>query len=468
MVLRGMELGLLTDLYELTMAQCYFQNDMTGHATFSLSVRNAPLDRGYMVCAGLEDVLQYLEEWHFSDSDIAHLKASGIFHQDFLDFLPQVRFTGDVWAIPEGRVFFPEEPILEVSGPIMEAQAVETFILNQVNLQSLIATKAARCVSAAQGRVVSDFSLRRTHGVDAGMKVARSSYIGGAASTSNVLAGKIYGIPPSGTMAHSFVTSFPSELEAFRAYGRSFANRSIFLIDTYDTIAGAHQAVVAGKEMEEQGDRLFGVRLDSGNFDALSRAVRVILDDAGLEYVRIVASGGLDEHDIGRLTNDGAPIDIFGVGTRMGVSADAPASDMAYKMVTYSSNPVMKLSEGKVSLPAEKQVYRGRNAMGLLSGDIIARRDESLADDEPFFEPLLEPLLEKVMEGGRMVGAQPTLQQMRERLEGDLSSLGDDYKALQRPAAYPVHLSRALEQLRQSTEQELRAKAGALAHEGQR
>ena len=227
------------------------------------------------------------------------------------------------------------------------------------------------------------------------MKVARCSYIGGAVSTSNVLAGKVYGITPAGTMAHSFVTSFRSELEAFRAYGRSFPNRSIFLIDTYDTIAGAHQAVVAAKEMEERGDRLFGVRLDSGNFDSLSRAVRVILDEAGLEYVKIVISGGLDEHDVARLTSDGAPIDIFGVGTRMGVSADAPTADMAYKMVSYCGNPVMKLSEGKVSVPAEKQVYRVRDASGGLSHDVIAGRDEAGLDGEP--------LLEKVMEGGRMI-----------------------------------------------------------------
>ena len=460
MVLRGAELGLLTDLYELTMAQCYFQNGMSGRATFSLHVRTAPPDRGYMVCAGLEEVLRYLEEWSFSESDIEYLRSSGIFHQDFLDYLPQVGFTGDVWAISEGRIFFPGEPILEVTGPVMEAQAVETFIINQVHLQSLIATKASRCVSAAQGRVVSDFSLRRTHGVDAGMKVARCSYIGGAVSTSNVLAGKIYGIPPAGTMAHSFVTSFPTEIEAFRAYGRSFPNRSIFLVDTYDTIAGAHQAVVAAKEMEERGDRLFGVRLDSGNFDSLSRAVRAILDDAGLDYVKIVASGGLDEHDVARLSSAGAPIDIFGVGTRMGVSADAPTADMAYKMVSYCGNPVMKLSEGKVSLPAEKQVFRIKDSSGQMTEDIIAGRDEQGLTGEP--------LLEKVMEGGRIVGSQPTLQQMRERLESDLSSLDGHHKALKSPRIYPVRLSPALERLRQDTEQDLRAKTGALAHEGQR
>ena len=373
-MLKGGELGLLTDLYELTMAQCYFENGMAGRATFSLHVRTAPPDRGYMVCAGLEDVLGYLEEWGFSEGDVEYLRGLGIFHEGFLDSLPDLRFTGDVWAVPEGRVFFPEEPVIEVTGPVMEAQAVETFIINQVHLQSLIATKASRCVWAAQGRAVSDFSLRRTHGVDAGMKVARCSYIGGAVSTSNVLAGKVYGIQPAGTMAHSFVTSFPTEIEAFRAYGRSFPNRSIFLVDTYDTIGGAHQAVTVAREMEERGDRLFGVRLDSGNFDALSRAVRGILDDAGLGYVKIVASGGLDEHDVGRLASAGAPIDIFGVGTRMGVSADAPTADMAYKMVSYCGNPVMKLSEGKASLPSEKQVYRMRDGAGRMTGDVIAER----------------------------------------------------------------------------------------------
>ena len=456
MSLRNEELGLLTDLYELTMAQCYFQNGMAGQATFSLHVRTPPPHRGYMVCAGLEDVLGYLEQWRFSDSDVEHLRASGIFQQDFLDFLPQARFTGDVWAMPEGTLFFPDEPVLEVTGPVLEAQAVETFILNQVHLQSMIATKAARCVEAARGKAVSDFSLRRTHGVDAGMKVARSSYVGGALSTSNVLAGKVYGIPPSGTMAHSFVTSFPHEMDAFRAYGRSFPSRSIFLIDTYDTIAGVRHAAMVAKEMEARGDRLFGVRLDSGDFDSLSRQVRVILDDAGLDYVKIVASGGLDEYSVAQLSD--APIDIFGIGTRLGVSEDAPSIDMAYKMVAHCGQPVMKLSEGKVSLPGEKQVFRLRDGAGNMTEDVIAKRDEPWVAGEP--------LLEKVMEGGRKTGPQPSLQQIRGRLEADLARLHPSHKALREPASYPVSLSPDLRRMRQDTEAELRAKTGSVAHEG--
>ena len=453
------DLGLLTDLYELTMAQSYFQNGMYAPASFSLHIRNYPPDRGYLVVAGLEDVLSYLREWQFSGEAIEYLHSTKIFHPDFLEFLPTLRFTGDVWAIPEGRLFFANEPILEVTAPVIEAQAVETLILNQVHFQSLIATKAARCVWAARGREVTDFSLRRTHGTDAGMKVARSSYIGGVVSTSNVLAGKVYGIPPSGTMAHSFVTSFQREEDAFRAYGRSFPQRSIFLIDTYDTAAGARQAVPVAKEMEAAGNRLFAVRLDSGDFAVLSRQVRSILDEAGLDYVKIVASGGLDEHDVVRLTDCGAPIDIFGVGTKLGVSADAPFSDMAYKMVRFDGRSVMKLSEEKVSLPGDKQVYRMHDSRGMYSYDVIALRDEQGIKGEP--------LLEQVMEEGQMIRATPTLKQLRQHLEDDLSHLDETYKTLRAPPTYPVALSPGLKLLSQEMERELRTKSENLNREEQ-
>ena len=285
------ESGLVTDLYELTMAQSYFQHGMSAPATFSLFIRTYPTNRSYFVSAGLEDVLNYLEEWHFPEESINYLRSTRIFSSGFLDYLSGLRFTGDVWAVPEGRLFFADEPVLEVTAPVIEAQAVETFIINQMNLQSLIASKAARCVWAAKGRSLADFSLRRTHGTDAGIKAARASYIAGFQSTSNVLAGKIYGIPLSGTMAHSYVSSHESEIDAFRNFVRSFPERSILLIDTYDTIAGARNAAQIGKGMEALGQRLQGVRLDSGDFDSLSRQVRIILDRAGLEYTRIVASG---------------------------------------------------------------------------------------------------------------------------------------------------------------------------------
>ena len=445
--LKGEELSLLTDLYQLTMAQSYFQSGNLASATFSLYVRSYPPDRGYLVAAGLEGILSYLQDWEFSAESIDYLRGTSMFHSDFLDFLGGLHFTGDAWAMPEGSIFFTEEPILEVTAPIVQAQAVETFILNQMHFQSLIATKATRCVEAAQGREVTDFALRRTHGTDAGMKVARSSYIGGFHSTSNVLAGKLYGIPTSGTMAHSFVTAFQEEEDSFRAYGNSFPQRSVFLIDTYDTIGGAHRAVNVAQEMEARGDRLVAVRLDSGDFASLSRRVRDILDEAGLGYVKIVASGGLDEHDIDRLVEAGAPIDIFGVGTKMGVSADAPYSDMAYKMVCYDGRPVMKLSRDKVSLPGEKQVHRMGDGHGKHTGDVIALRGETVPEGEP--------VLHKVMEGGKALGPSPSLDQIRQRLTQGLDCLDAKYRSLRNASRYPVSLSPALEKLSKGMERDL-------------
>jgi nicotinate phosphoribosyltransferase len=272
------EPGLLTDLYELTMAQAYFRQERFAPATFSLFIRNYPPNRSYFVAAGLADVLSYLEGWHFPQESIDYLHSTGIFSGDFLDYLLGLKFTGDVWAIPEGRLFFAGEPVIEVTGPIIEAQIVETYIINQMNLQTLLATKAARCAWAAGDRSLVDFSFRRTQGIDAGLKMARSSYIAGFGATSNVLAGKVYGIPVSGTMAHSLITSYEHEIDAFRAFAQTFPDRSILLIDTYDTISGARKAALVGKEMEAMGRRLQGVRLDSGDFAALSKEVRGILD----------------------------------------------------------------------------------------------------------------------------------------------------------------------------------------------
>ena len=350
----GTDLSLVTDMYELTMAQSYLEQGMAAPATFSLYIRAYPPNRSYFVAAGLEDVLSYLQELRFSPQSLDYLQGTRLFSNQFLDYLQGFRFTGEVYAIPEGRLFFVDEPVLEVSAPIIESQIVETFIINQVNFQSLIATKAARCWWAAQGRDMVDFSLRRTHGTDAGLKVARASYLTGFSATSNMQAGQVYGIPTSGTMAHSYITSFPQEVDAFRAFARSFPDRSVLLIDTYDTVAAAHKAVQVAKELEAQGHRLRGVRLDSGDIAVLSREVRRIFREAGVEYIRIVASGGLDEFEIAELLEQGAEVDGFGVGTRMGVSADAPWFDIAYKLVKYDGRPVLKLSPGKASLPDEK------------------------------------------------------------------------------------------------------------------
>ncbi|MCE2404506.1 MAG: nicotinate phosphoribosyltransferase [Dehalococcoidia bacterium] len=452
------EPGLVTDLYELTMAQTYFQHGMSSRATFSLFIRSYPPNRGYFVAAGLEDVLRYLEEWRFPEESIDYLVSTRMFHGDFLEYLSGVRFTGDVWAMPEGRVFFSDEPVLEVSGPVVEAQAVESYVINQVNLQTMMATKASRCVRAGQGRPIVDFSLRRTQGVDAAMKVARCSYIAGFQATSNVMAGKAYGMPLAGTMAHSFVSSYEHEVDAFRAYAESFPDRAILLIDTYDTVAGARNAALVGNEMKARGRALDGVRLDSGDLESLSREVRAVLDDAELPDVRIVASGGLDELDVDNLVGRGAPIDAFGVGTKMGVSADAPWTDMAYKLVQYGCRPVLKLSTGKVSVPGEKQVFRLRDAAGSLAGDVIALRDE----DEPSagaegLPP--EPLLRKVMQGGRTMEEAPGLDEARELLCRDLEALDDGVMALRDPAVYPVHLSPRLDRLRVDMEVSLAAES---------
>lgn len=436
---RGGGLALLTDLYQLTMAQAYWHHRVDGRATFSLFVRRLPEERGYLVAAGLEDVLRYLEGLRFTSGDLEYLESTGIFDPAFLEYLATVRFTGEVWAVPEGRIVFAQEPLLEVTGPILEAQLAETYIINQVQLQTLIATKAARCVWAAKGRGVVDFSLRRTHGTDAGLKVARCSYLAGFDGTSNVLAGKVYGIPIAGTMAHSFVMAFPSELEAFRAFAQSFPERCVLLIDTYDTVEGARVAAQVAREMEAHGSRLRGVRIDSGDLLELSRQVRRVLDEAGLDYVRIVASGGLDEYQIEELTEAGAPIDSFGVGTRMGVSADAPWLDMAYKLVSYEGRPALKLSQGKASLPGEKQVYRFYDDEGLIREDVLALRDEHV--------PGGEPLLQKVMEGGRVLGQYPSLEELRQRFRDEFRRLPEAYKALRPSASYPVRESAALEEL---------------------
>lgn len=435
--------ALFTDLYELTMAQGYFREGMSSEASFSLFVRPSRVRRSFLVSAGLEDVLRYLHGFRFTPFAIDYLHSTGTFAADFLDFLGTLRFTGRVRAIPEGRLYFHHEPVLEVTAPIIEAQIIETLVINQVNLQSLIATKAARCTWAARGRALVDFSLRRAHGTDAGMKAARSSHIAGFASTSNVLAGRAYGLPIAGTMAHSFVTSFEREINAFRAYAESFPDDTVLLIDTYDTIAAAHKAATVGREMEAHGHRLRAVRLDSGDLLKLSLEVRRILDDAGLQYVRILASGGLDEYSVDSLVQGGAAIDAFGIGTRMAVSGDAPWLDAAYKLVRYAGRPVRKLSEGKESLPGEKQVFRLRDSNGRLRGDVLA-----LAEEAPP-APDAEPLLQTVMERGEPTSEAPPLSVLRERFREEFAALDDRHKRLRRPTRYPVRLSRGLQRLRQ-------------------
>lgn len=433
---------LLTDLYELTMAQAYWDHKLFAPATFSLFARRLPAQRSYLVAAGLEDVLVYLEGLLFSDGALAYLESTGIFTDGFLEYLGGLRFSGDVWAMAEGRVCFADEPLVEVTARVIEAQMAETYIINQINLQTTIATKAARCVEAARGRTLVDFSLRRTQGIDAGLKVARASYIAGFQATSNVRAGELYGIPISGTTAHSFVTAYEHEIDSFRAFAESFPERCILLIDTYDTIEGARNAVQVAKEMEARGESLQGVRLDSGDLLTLSRRVRQVLDDEGLDGVQIVASGGLDEYEIDDLLAEGAPIDAFGVGTKMGVSADAPYLDAAYKMVAYDGRPVLKLSTGKLSLPGAKQAYRQLDGDGMMERDVLARREESEEG---------EPLLQCVMREGRRTGPAVPLEESRERCAEERRRLPAKYRQIRETAEYPVELSAGLATLLEDT-----------------
>jgi len=373
-----LSLGLFTDFYELTMAQAYWQSGQTASATFSLFFRKYPPDRAYFVLVGLADVLDYLEGFRFSPEDLEYLDSLSRFDQDFLNYLRQVRFTGSVRAMPEGSIFFINEPVIEVAGPVIEAQLVETFLVNQINLQTILATKASRVVHAARGRQLVDFAARRTHGVEAANKLARVSYLAGFDSTSNTLAGALHGIPVSGTMAHSYVTSFESEIASFRHFAGSFADTSTFLVDTYDTLEGTRKAAVVALEMREQGHPLRAIRLDSGDMLDLARKARVILDEAGLREVQIFASGGLDEFEVDELLRAGAPIDAFGVGTKVGVSADAPWTDCAYKLVEYAGRPVLKLSTKKQTLPGPKQVFRYRDPAGTyLRGICLARPIQS-------------------------------------------------------------------------------------------
>jgi nicotinate phosphoribosyltransferase len=438
-----MPTALLTDLYELNMAAIYLRRGMVGQATFSLFVRNLPPNRGFLVAAGLADCLTYLERFRFEPDELEHCRQELGFDSDVVAAFAELRFTGDVWAVPEGRLVFAGEPLLEVTAPLPEAQLAETYLLNQITFQTTLASKAARCVIAAGGLDVVDFAFRRTQGIEAAMAVARCSAMVGFAATSNVEAARRFGLVAAGTMAHSFIEAFPSEAEAFRAFAQDFPGRTTFLVDTYDTIAGVRTAVEVIKELGLTGQ--LAIRLDSGDLARLAAEARRLLDDAGLSEVRIFASGGLDEFAVDELVSAGAPIDAFGVGTRMGVSADAPYLDSAYKLVEYDGRPVMKLSSGKVTAPARKQVFRGPG----MGSDVIGLRDEPPTSGS-------EPLLQPVMQAGRRLGAEPMdMATARVRFEADLSQLPAEARDLRDPVAPTARLSPALLSLRERAEERL-------------
>ena len=446
-------LALSTDLYELTMAAGYFaegHHDRT--ATFDLSVRSLPHNRGFLLVAGLEQALAYLRDLRFTPAALEYLERTGHFHREFLDDLAAFRFNGDIDAIPEGTVAFPPAPLLRVTAPIIEAQIVETFLLTTLTFQTMIATKAARIVLAADGRDIVDFSARRDHGPQAGLLAARAAFIGGCVGTSNVLAGERFGIPTYGTMAHSFVMFHADEEEAFAAFSDSYPGDPTLLIDTYDTIEGAHKAVHVAKQLASQGRRLAAVRLDSGNLVALSRAVRRILDGAGLVDTRIFASGGLDEYEIARLLAAGAQLDAFGVGTELGTSGDAPSLDSTYKLVACRDRsgaevPVIKLSSGKATLPGRKQVWRYHEG-GRFIGDVIGLKSET--PHPPGHAPgaaLVEALLHPVMRRGEAVEPLPSLEELQQRARDQLDALSPGVKKSNEPTEYATELTETLQDL---------------------
>ncbi|MFY2556798.1 nicotinate phosphoribosyltransferase [Corallococcus terminator] len=419
------EAALLTDLYQLTMTEAYLAEGQWDEAVFSLFVRGLPARRNYLLAAGLEDVLDTLEQLRFRAEDLEWLASQGRFSDRLLGWLERFRFSGDVDAMPEGTPVFGQEPLLEVRAPLPEAQLVETYLLNQVHLQTLAASKASRVVTAAAGRPVMEFGLRRIHGTDAGLKVARATYLAGVESTSNVLAGRRYGIPLSGTMAHSYVQSHDDELEAFRAFTRVYPDATL-LVDTYDTLRGVQHVIRLARELGEDF-RVRALRLDSGDLLALSLAARELLDEAGLERVRLVGSGGLDEDSVAKLLARGAPLDGFGVGTAMGVSADAPSLDMAYKLVEYAGKGRMKLSSGKALLPGAKQVYR-QEEDGVARRDLLVRRGDVASG-----RPLLRPVMRA---GQRLPDASPSLEEIRQHARRELSRLPAEVRALE-PARPP-------------------------------
>lgn len=437
-----MGVALLTDLYELTMASSYFRQNMTAPATFSLFVRRLPPTRGFIVAAGLEECLEFLEALRFDDEDLAYLASQG-FGDDTLDAFASLRFTGDVWAIPEGRLVLADEPLLEVTAPMPEAQLVETFLLNKLSLHSAIASKAARCVIAAQGRFeLVDFGMRRTQGLEAAMAVARVSAMVGFDATSNVEAARHFGLNASGTMAHSYVEAFPNELEAFRAFAGDLPERTTFLVDTYDTLTGVAHAIEVIRELG-LGNHI-GIRLDSGDLSTLAHEARRLLDTSGLSEVRIVVSGSLDEHRIARLVSDGAPVDVAGVGTRMAVSADAPYLDTAYKLVAYDGRPVAKLSTDKATYPGEKQVFRTAGFR-----DVLGMRQERPPAGST-------PILEQVMENGRRLRPPETLEVQRVRFQTDCADLPTSAMELVDPVAPSAEVSVALATLTERVRNEIR------------
>ncbi|MGA9032883.1 MAG: nicotinate phosphoribosyltransferase [Sulfuricaulis sp.] len=429
---------LLTDLYQLTMLQAYFAQGMNDIAVFEFFVRRLPRNRNFLMAAGLEQVLQFLENLRFTGKELEWVRNSGRFRRDFPDQLAKLRFTGDVHAMPEGTLFFADEPILRVTAPIAEAQLVESRIINLLHFQTLVTSKAARVVLTAPGKLLVDFGMRRAHGAEAALFAARASYIAGFDGTSNVLAGAEFGIPTYGTMAHSFIETHDSEALAFEHFARAQPENVTLLIDTYDTEAAAHKVAQLAPRLKKMGITIKAIRIDSGDLALHAHNVRRILDDAGLKEIGIFSSGSLDEHALRSLLSRGAPIDGFGVGTNMDTSADAPFLDCAYKLQEYAGRARRKRSEGKATWPGRKQVYRAFDASGVMTGDVL-----TLETDPQPGDALILP----VMRNGKRVQAPETLMDTRRHAAEQLQRLSRRLRELEVAPPYPVTVAPALREL---------------------
>ena len=428
---------LLTDLYQLTMLQGYHDAGMGETAVFEFFVRRLRPGRGFLMAAGLEQCIDYLEQLRFTPEELAWLASTGRFSSGFLASLEGLRFTGDVHAMPEGTVFFPNEPILRVTAPIAEAQLVETRLINLLHLETLIASKAARSVLMAPDRLLVDFGLRRAHGAEAGLLAARATYVAGFTGTSTVLAGQLYGIPIFGTMAHSFIQAHDDEAQAFERFAHAQPDNVVLLIDTWDTEAAARKVAALAPRLADAGIRIKGVRIDSGDLGEHARRVRAILDAGGLAETIIFASGDLDEYALRDLLAAGAPIDGFGVGTRVDTASDQPYLDCAYKLQEYAGRARRKRSEGKATWPGRKQVFRSYDTDGRMAGDVV-----TLEGDAQPGEPLLVP----VMRGGRRLAAAAPLPEVRRHAAANLARLPDALRRLDE-YAYPVEIAPALHRL---------------------
>ncbi len=473
--------ALLTDLYQLTMVGGYIQAGKKEQlANFDYFFREIPDKGGYCILAGLADIIEYIRQLRFKPEDIQYLKKLSIFSKEALSYFEKFQFTGDMWAIPEGTVVFPHEPLIRVTAPLPEAQLIESILLNVMNFQTLIATKGARIHSAANGDPAIDFGLRRAHGPDGALMASRAAYIGGINGTSNVAAGHCYGIPVQGTHAHSWVASFPDEEKAFRAYANIYPDTCLLLVDTYDTLqSGVPNAIRIGRELREKGHEMMGIRLDSGDLAYLSKQARHMLDEAGFPKVKIVASGDLDERIIMSLKRQKAKIDIWGVGTKLITSYSSPALGGVYKLTALDKGqgrmvPKIKRSDNpeKITNPGFKRVVRVFDKKGNMRGDVLFLEEEPFPPDRPLqvFHPMLPHLFKTypkdfqireimvpVFKSGRLVYQSPPVHEIRKRTLKNIDNLDNAYKRFRNPHVYHISLSRSLFE----TKQRLLRKAGA-------